>query len=128
MPYAFLSDEWFTEVDKLIAGAGDLKIPPAMKDAKVNITVTSAKGETQLAMKDGLFTRGHDASYATKLTVNEEIARKIFVDGDAAAGVQAFLEGTIFVEGDLATVVAMQTVEPSTEQMKLTRQIAAITA
>lgn len=128
MPYAFLSDEWFTEVDKLIAGAGDLKIPPAMKDAKVNITVTSAKGETKLSMKDGLFTRGHDPSYATKLTVDETIARKIFVDGDAAAGVQAFLEGKIQVDGDLATVVAMQTVEPSTEQMKLTRQIAAITA
>jgi hypothetical protein len=127
MPYAFLSDEWFTEVDKLIAGAGDLKIPPAMKDAKVNITVTTANGSKELAMKDGLFTRGHDPSYATKLTVNEDIARKIFVEGDAAAGVQAFLEGKIQVEGDLATVVAMQTVEPSEQQMKLTRQIAAIT-
>lgn len=128
MPYAFLSDEWFTEVDKLIADAGDLKIPPAMKDAKVNITVTGSKGSTDLSMKDGLFTRGHDPSYATKLTVGEEIARKIFVEGDAAAGVQAFLEGKIQVEGDLATVVAMQTVEPSEQQMKLTRQIAAMTA
>jgi putative sterol carrier protein len=107
MRYAFLSDEWFTEVDKLIAAAGDLKIPPAMKD--------------------GLFTKGHDASYQTTLTVADDIARKIFVEGDAAAGVQAFLEGKISVEGDLATVVAMQTVEPSEQQMKLTRQIAAIT-
>ena len=41
---------------------------------------------------------------------------------------QAFLEGKIQVEGDLAAVVAMQTVEPSEQQMKLTRQIAAITA
>ena len=57
MPYAFLSDEWFTEVDKLIAAAGDLKIPPAMKDAKVNITVTTTNGSTKLSMKDGLFTR-----------------------------------------------------------------------
>lgn len=127
MSYAFLSDEWFSEVDKLIAAAGDLKIPPAMKDAKVNITVTGSKGSTELSMKDGLFTRGHDASYTTKLTVAEDIARKIFVEGDAAAGVQAFLEGKIQVEGDLATVVAMQTVEPSAEQMKLTRQIAAMT-
>ena len=53
---------------------------------------------------------------------------KIFVEGDAAAGVQAFLEGKIQVDGDLATVVAMQTVEPSEQQMKLTRQISAITA
>jgi putative sterol carrier protein len=128
MRYAFLSDEWFTEVDKLIAAAGDLQIPPAMKDAKVNITVNTANGPTKLSMKDGLFTKGHDASYQTTLTVADDIARKIFVEGDAAAGVQAFLEGKISVEGDLATVVAMQTVEPSEKQMKLTRQIAAITA
>jgi putative sterol carrier protein len=127
MRYAFLSDEWFTEVDKLIAAAGDLKIPPAMKDAKVNITVTTANGPTKLSMKDGLFTKGHDSTYQTTLTVADDIARKIFVEGDAAAGVQAFLEGKIQVEGDLATVVAMQTVEPSEQQMKLTRQIAAIT-
>ena len=129
MRYPFLSDEWFTEVDKLIAAAGDLQIPDAMKTAKVNITVTTASGgNTQLSMKDGLFTRGHDPSFTTSLTVGEDIARKIFVEGDAAAGVQAFLEGKIQVDGDLATVVAMQTVEPSEPQKKLTRQIAAITA
>ncbi|HTL35548.1 MAG TPA: hypothetical protein VL326_20610 [Kofleriaceae bacterium] len=128
MRYPFLSDEWFTEVDKLIAAAGDLQIPEPMKVAKVNITVTTANGSTQLSMKDGLFTRGHDPSFSTSLTVAEDIARKIFVEGDAAAGVQAFLEGKIQVDGDLATVVAMQTVEPSEPQKKLTRQIAAMTA
>lgn len=128
MRHPFLSDEWFAEVDKLIAAAGDLQIPPAMKTAKVNITVKSAGGTTPLAMRDGLFTRGHDPAFTTSLTLGEDIARKIFVEGDTAAGVQAFLEGNIQVEGDLATVVAMQTVEPSEPQKKLTRQIAAITA
>jgi hypothetical protein len=128
MRYPFLSDEWFTEVDKLIAAAGDLQIPEPMRVAKVNITVTGATGSHQLAMKEGLFSKGHDPSFQTSLTVGEDIARKIFVDGDAAAGVQAFLEGKIQVDGDLATVVAMQTVEPSEAQKKLSRQIAAITA
>ena len=128
MRYPFLSDEWFTEVDKLIAAAGDLQIPEPMRVAKVNITVTSAGGSHQLAMREGLFSRGHDPSFQTSLTVGEDIARKIFVEGDAAAGVQAFLEGKIQVDGDLATVVAMQTVEPSEPQKKLSRQIAAITA
>jgi hypothetical protein len=128
MRYPFLSNEWFTEVDKLIAAAGDLQIPEPMRVAKVNITVTGATGSYQLAMREGLFSRGHDPSFQTSLTVGEDIARKIFVEGDAAAGVQAFLEGKIQVDGDLATVVAMQTVEPSEPQKKLTRQIAAITA
>ena len=128
MRFTFLSDEWFAKVDELIAAAGDLKIPEPMRVAKVNITVKGAKGDTKVHMKDGLFQKGHEASFTTSLTVPEDIARKIFVHGDAAAGVQAFLEGIITVEGDLAQVVAMQTVDPSAEQMKLARQIETITA
>ena len=128
MSYQFLSDEWFQEVDRLIAAAGDLQIPAAMKAVEVNVTVTAPTGNTQLFMKDGLFTRGHKDSAPTKLTIASELARKIFVDGDAAAGVQAFLEGKMQVEGDLAKLVAMQTVEPSEPQKQLTKKIAAITA
>ena len=125
--YPFLSDAWFQKVDELIAAAGDLQIPPAMKAVAVNVTVTSPAGETKLFMKDGLFTRGHNAGAPTSLTLTAELARKIFVDADVAAGVQAFLEGKIQVVGDYAALVAMQTVEPSEPQKKLTRQIAAIT-
>jgi hypothetical protein len=99
-----------------------------MKAVEVNVTITSPTGSTELFMKDGLFTRGHQASAPTKLTIASDLARKIFVDGDAAAGVQAFLEGKMQVEGDLAKLVAMQTVEPSEPQKALTKKIAAITA
>ncbi|MBV8757328.1 MAG: SCP-2 sterol transfer family protein [Deltaproteobacteria bacterium] len=128
MRYQFLSDEWFTEVDRLIAAAGDLQIPSAMKAVEVNVTVTSPTGNTELFMKDGMFSRGHQASAPTKLTIPADLARKIFVDGDTAAGVQAFLEGKMQVEGDLAKLVAMQTVEPSEPQKQLTKRIAEITA
>jgi hypothetical protein len=127
MRKAFLSDEWFTEVEQLIASAGDLQIPDAMK-IEVNVTITAPQGAVPLALKDGTFTRGHNPGYTTLLTLADDVARKIFVDGDAAAGVQAFREGKIQVEGDLAKVVAMQTVEPSAQQLQLTRKIAAITA
>jgi hypothetical protein len=130
MPYAFLSDEWFTKVEELVAAAGDLQIPPAMRVVAVNVTVTGAAAgpaEVRLAMKEGLFTRGHRSDFATTLTLSADLARKIFIDGDTAAGVQAFLEGSIQVAGDLAKLVAMQTVEPSESQKQLTRQIAAIT-
>ena len=130
MPYAFLSDEWFTKVEALVAAAGDLKIPSAMKAVEVNVTVTGSAagpGEVRLAMKEGLFTRGHRSDFATTLTLSADLARKIFIDGDTAAGVQAFLDGSIKVDGDLAKLVAMQTVEPSEPQKRLTRQIAAIT-
>jgi hypothetical protein len=131
MPYAFLSDEWFTKVEELVAAAGDLQIPPAMKVVEVNVTVTGAPaagpGEVRLAMKEGLFTRGHRPDFATTLTLSADLARKVFIEGDTAAGVQAFLDGSIQVDGDLAKLVAMQTVEPSEPQRRLTQQIAAIT-
>ena len=128
MGLLFLSTEWFAKVDELIAAAGDLKIPPEMKAVEVNVTVTSPKGNTEVFLKDGLFSLGHKLNVPTTLRVSEEIARKIFVEGDAAAGVQAFLTGEIQIEGDLAKVVAMQTVEPSEPQKELTKKIAAITA
>ena len=128
MKYEFLSKEWFAKVDELIAKAGDLKIPAEMKAVEVNITVKSASGDKQIYLKDGLFAPGHLPSATTKLTLTEELARKIFVDADAAAGVQAFLAGEMQVEGDIAKLVAMQTVEPSEPQKRLTKEIAAITS
>ena len=127
MKYEFLSTEWFAKVDELIAQAGDLKIPAEMKAVEINITVKSAAGDKQIFLKDGLFSPGHQPSATTRLTLGEDLARKIFLDADAAAGVQAFLAGEMQVEGDLAKVVAMQTVEPSDAQKQLTKQIAAIT-
>ncbi len=126
MRHEFLSDDWFHKVDELLAAAGDLQIPAPMKVA-VNVTITSPRGETHVFMKEGRFTRGHQPGVDTTLTLSSELARKIFVDGDAAAGVQAFIAGEVKVDGDLAKVVAMQTVEPSAPQKALTKQIAAIT-
>ncbi len=128
MSIEFLSDAWFTKVDELIAAAGDLQIPPAMKAVEVNVTVAGAGGETQLFMTDGRFVRGHRPDAATTLTLSTELARRIFLDGDTAAGVHAFLTGEIKVDGDLAKLVAMQTVEPSEPQKALTKRIAGITA
>lgn len=128
MRYPFLSDAWFEKVDELVAGAGDLQIPAAMAAVEVNVTVTSPSGDTRLFMKDGLFRRGHEPAAGTRLTLGADLARRIFIDADAAAGVQAFLAGEIQVDGDLAELVAMQTVEPSEPQKQLTARIAAITS
>lgn len=128
MAFAFLSDPWFDKVDELVAQAGDLDIPAAMKDLEINVTIKTAAGEVPVFLKDGLFKRGHQAGVTTQLTLPDTVARKIFVEGDVSAGIQAFLTGEIQVEGDLAKVVAMQTVEPSAKQQELTRRVAAITA
>lgn len=128
MTHPFLSPEWFAKLDELVAAAGDLQIPPAMKAVELNITVTSPRGETQAYLKDGILSRGHRDGAPTSLTLSEELARKVFVDADTAAGIQAFLTGEMKAEGDLAKLVAMQMEEPSGPQKKLAQQIAAMTA
>ncbi len=128
MPHQFLSDDWFAEVDELIADAGDLNLPPEMKDVELNVTVVAPDKETHLFMKDGLFVRGHRPGVPTTITLPAALARKIFVDVDTVAGVQGFLAGELKVDGDLAKVVAMQTAEPSVQQKLLASRIAAITA
>ncbi|MEP6861021.1 MAG: SCP-2 sterol transfer family protein [Deltaproteobacteria bacterium] len=128
---AFLSDPWFDEVAKLMASAGDLNLPAPMRNVKVNVTIkraqASAGGDVPAFVEDGVVARGHRDGADATITLDEALARKLFVEADAAAGVQAFLEGQLVVEGDLAKVVAMQTAEPSAEQKALAKRIAAIT-
>jgi hypothetical protein len=128
--HPFLSEAWFAEVDELIATAGDLQIPEAMKAVALNITVSDAPvgGEVPVHVIDGMFARGHVAGAPTSVRLDAALARRIFVDADSVAGVQGFLAGEIQVEGDLGRLVAMQTTEPSAAQLALARRIAAITA
>jgi putative sterol carrier protein len=46
------------------------------------------------------------------LTTDYETAKKIFVDQDQAAGMQAFMAGKIKVQGDMMKMMAMQTSMP----------------
>ncbi len=127
MAHVFLSPEWFAAVDELILRAGDLKIPAAMRAAEINITVTAPTGDTLVSIKDGVLAAGHRAGAPTQIALPEALARKVFVDADTAAGIQAFLAGELQATGDLKSLVAMQMEEPSAEQKTLAKQIAAIT-
>jgi hypothetical protein len=127
MAHPFLSTEWFAAVDDLIAKAGDLKIPAAMKAAEINVTITTATGDKHAYIKDGRLTRGHHDGAPTSITLDEALARKVFVDADTAAGIQAFLAGELVATGDLKQLVAMQMEEPSSQQHALAKRIAAIT-
>ncbi|HEY0255039.1 MAG TPA: SCP2 sterol-binding domain-containing protein, partial [Kofleriaceae bacterium] len=116
---AFLSDGWFAEVQKLIAGAGDLNLPAPMKNVKVNVTIKRASGDVPVFLQDGVVAQGHRDGADATITLDEDLARKLFVEADAAAGVQAFMLGQLTIEGDLGKVVAMQTADPSTQQVAL---------
>ena len=47
---AFLTDDWFATVEKLTAEAGDLNLPPALAGLAINLVVSDASGDTELAL------------------------------------------------------------------------------
>ena len=126
---AFLSQEWFDKVDALTAAAGDLNIPAAVPGMVMNVTVNGAPdGSVDLALNGGKFERGHNASAGTKLILPADLLRKIFLEGDAAAGMQGFMTGQIKVEGDMSKLMTLQSARPSEEQKNLFKQILELTA
>ncbi|HET8730543.1 MAG TPA: SCP2 sterol-binding domain-containing protein, partial [Moraxellaceae bacterium] len=107
---AFLTDEWFTKVAELTAAAGNLNVPPVLAGLALNVTVTGLpQGNVDMCLNGGNFEKGHNAASPTKLTLPADLLRKIFLEGDAAAGMQGFMSGQIKVEGDMSKLMALQT-------------------
>jgi len=127
MALEFLSDEWFTEAKKLAdeagadtSGAGDLTL---------NIVVTGGpSGDREIHMANGEFAQGLVDGAPTKMTVPYEVAKSVFIEGNQQAGMQAFMQGQIKVEGDMSKLMAMQTQQPSAAQQELQAKLKEITA
>ena len=66
------------------------------------------QGDRQLHVAEGAFGSGLLDDCPTKLTLPYQVARDMFVKGDQAAAMQAFMSGQIKVEGDMTKLMAMQ--------------------
>jgi hypothetical protein len=56
------------------------------------------------------------------ITTDYETARKLFVEQDQAAGMQAFMSGKIKVQGDMMKMMSLQTAMPQDEVAKTIAQ------
>lgn len=56
------------------------------------------------------------------ITTDYETARKLFVEQDQAAGMQAFMTGKIKVQGDMMKMMSLQTAMPQDEVAKTIAQ------
>lgn len=128
MSFEFLSDEWFTEVEKLREAAGDLEIPAQMADMELNLKVTTDDGDVEMSLNKGNLERGSIEGAATTIILPADMARKLFIEQDQSAAMQGFMSGQIKVEGDMSKMMSMQSVQPSAKQQELTEKIAAMTA
>jgi hypothetical protein len=129
MALEFLSDEWFAEAKKIRDEANPPAPTGAAADLKLNIVVTGApSGDKEVHINAGEFGEGLIDDAPTKMTVPYEVAKKTFIERDQQAGMQAFMQGQIKVEGDMSKLMAMQTIQPSAEELEVQKKIAEITA
>ena len=123
----FLTDEWFNEVDRLTAEAGDLNLPPTLANTKINLNVTNTpNGDVSAALENGALRKGEtDAS--TTINIDIETLKAIALKGDMNEAMNAFMSGKIRIDGDMGQVMALQTAKPSPEQKELFKKIYAMT-
>lgn len=134
MSLPFLSDDWFAQVKSLRAEAeatlGGATLPAEVLAVKLNISVPHPEGEKRFSLRDGDAHLGHADDADTRVTVDYEVARRLFLEGDVAAGMQAFMAGQIRVEGDMSKLLLLQQhlgAQPTPEQKALRERIIAFT-
>ena len=124
----FLSDEWFAKVKELTEDAGDIEVPAGLKDLILNLTVSFPDGsEKKVHMHGGQFDKGHNASAPVTVLLPAEAARKVFLEADQQAGMQAFMSGQMRVEGDVTKLMVLQTVQPTDDLRDLMADIIDVT-
>jgi hypothetical protein len=113
MPYPFLSDEWLDEA-RSIRAEYQGKTPPVPHVVRMNLVVTqvpfsdadilahldTSSGELELDT-------GHLETQDLQVTVDYDTAKQILIEGNAQAGMQAFMQGKVRVEGDMAKLMAL---------------------
>jgi SCP-2 sterol transfer family protein len=135
MPSPFLSDEWMTE-------AKAIRAKYEGKTAKVTASVRVNQVITDVPFGDGTINSFIDTSSGDMLmdlgsldapdvtvTTDYATAKKLFVDQDAAAAMQAFMGGKVKVQGDMMKMMALQTAMPTDDASQaIAAEIKAITA
>jgi hypothetical protein len=116
MGHQFLSNGWFDEAEKIRAELNP-PVPEIIQDLVINLVVKDGpEGDIEAKIEAGRFVKGLAAEAPTKLTVPYDIAKKMFIDQDPQASMQAFMSGQIQVEGDMTKVMAMQAAGPPSEE------------
>lgn len=110
--YQFLSDEWFTEVEKLVEKHG--ADAPPQQNLMVNLVITETpfgeERQMHMGARDGKgeWGLGHRDDSEVTLTTDYATAKQVFASNDPTAGMQAFMQGKVRVQGDMAKLMASQ--------------------
>lgn len=128
MGQVFLSGDWFAEVDKIMSEINP-PVPAAIQDLVINFRVTGGpQGDVEARMAGGRLLSGF-AEAPTTVSMPFDVARKMLVENDQNAAMQAFMTGQITVEGDMTRLMSMQAAgPPSAESQQVAERIRSMTA
>ncbi|MEN8158689.1 MAG: SCP-2 sterol transfer family protein [Myxococcota bacterium] len=129
MSHAFLSDAWFAEAANIFQEIAP-PVPDAIQNLVINLRVKDGpEGDIEARMAAGQLLKGFGEGAPTTLNIPYDVARKMIVDNDQNAAMQAFMGGQIQVEGDMTQVMAMQAAgPPSPEGLQVGERIRSMTA
>ena len=113
--YPFLSEEWIAEARKIRA-----EVPPPAADGPAPATAVrmnqvindvpfgSGTLDAHLDTSSGTLEMetGHLEHPDVTVTLDYDTAKAIFVDGTLEAGMKAFMDGKVRVQGDMAKLIA----------------------
>ena len=133
MPYPFLSTEWMdaakTIREKYAEQASPITISVRMNQVITDVPFGDGQVKLFLDTSSGslVMESGELESPDLTLTTDYDTARKLFVEQDQAAGMQAFMAGKIKVQGDMTKLMAMQSGTPDPSAQEVANRIKEIT-
>lgn len=128
MAYKFLSNEWFEEIKKIRDEMGDIEIAPQLKDVVLNVTITGTpEGDKDIALRGLDFVEGHTDDAKTTIVIPVDMAKKMFIDNDRTAAMQAFMSGQLKVKGDMSKMMALAGAKPTDDQEAFRERLVAVT-
>ncbi len=131
--YQFLSNEWLAEASTIRAeffGKG-ATIDQSIRMNLIVITVPFGEGtlhaHADTSTGELVIDISHIDPVDLTVTIEYEIAKAILVEGNPQAGLQAFMQGKIKVEGDIAKLLALQSMTPDPVAAEIGARIQAMT-
>ena len=128
MGHKFLSGSWFDEAERIVNEVSP-PVPDVIKDLVINFRIKGGPdGDVEARMTAGRLVKGFGEGAPTTVNVPYEIAKKMMVENDPNAAMQAFMSGQIQVEGDMGKIMMMQAAgPPSPEGLQVAQRIREMT-
>lgn len=138
MSHPFLSPAWMDAAKEIRAKYADqatkvttsIKMNQVITDVPADVAAEGTiKSYIDTSSGDVVMELGELEAADLTVTTDYDTARKLFVEQDQQAGMQAFMSGKIKVQGDMMKMMAMQTSMPQDEIAKtIAKEIKDITA